>query len=311
VHGSHADGRAGAVFAPVHASSSRPSCRARAKGATSAHFDRVLYRLGAMATSTPPTITCPSCSAQASGRFCASCGAPLAGATCSSCHASLTPGARFCHLCGTPAGTASAPAPHPADRATNALPWAVAAIALVALIALVAGQRFGRAPAAADTGERVADAPPAAAAGPAPDISTLSPRERAERLYDRIMRLDAEGKKDSVAFFAQMAIAAYQMIPDQDADTHYDMGRIAEVAGAYPLAKLAADSILGANPTHLLGLALGMRVARDVGDTKTADALASRLLAADSSERAKQLPEYERHAEDLKAALEEARKQGR
>ena len=39
----------------------------------------------------------------------------------------------------------------------------------------------------------------------------MTPRERADRLFDRIMRLDTEGKKDSVQFFAPMAISA---VPD-------------------------------------------------------------------------------------------------
>ena len=66
------------------------------------------------------------------------------------------------------------------------------------------------------------------------DLGSMTPRQIAERLYNRVMRLDAEGKKDSIGFFAPMAIQAYQMIPDQDADTRYDLGRIAQVAGDAP-----------------------------------------------------------------------------
>ncbi|HXI97884.1 MAG TPA: hypothetical protein VNG73_03005, partial [Gemmatimonadaceae bacterium] len=40
----------------------------------------------------------------------------------------------------------------------------------------------------------------------APDISSLSPQERADRLYNRVMLLATQGKVDSVQFFAPMAL---------------------------------------------------------------------------------------------------------
>src|SRR6476661_9374225 len=139
------------------------------------------------------TSRCPACGAPASGRFCSSCGTALAGASCATCSAPLTPGARFCHRCGTPAGSVAA---RPSG-AGNAMPWVVAAIALVALIALVVGQRFGgRTAGTSDVLDGAngqgatpitADAAPAGAMPRAPDISQLTPAQRAERLYDRIM----------------------------------------------------------------------------------------------------------------------------
>jgi hypothetical protein len=183
----------------------------------------------------------------------------------------------------------------------------------VCLIALIAGQRFRSTPpvdaAQAQGAPQGGDAdggPAADADAPgvrAPDISSLSPRERADRLFDRIMRLDTEGKKDSVQFFAPMAISAYQMIPNPDADARFDMGRIAEVAGALPAAKSEADSILAKQPTHLLGLVLAMQVARASGDAAGAAAYRARLHSAQKSELAKKLPEYDRHTADIRDAL--------
>jgi hypothetical protein len=131
----------------------------------------------------------------------------------------------------------------------------------------------------------------------------MSPRERADRLFDRIMRLDTEGKKDSVQFFAPMAMSAYEMIPNPDADARFDMGRIAEVAGAYPAARSEADSILAKHPTHLLGLVLAMQAARSSGDTAAANSYHAKLRAAQKSELAKKLPEYDRHIADIRDAL--------
>jgi hypothetical protein len=259
----------------------------------------------------PAASVCPSCGAAASGHFCASCGTPLAGARCASCATILTPGAKFCHRCGTAAGAATS---RRADSTSTTLPWAIAGIALLALVALLAGQRLrstspaeASQPQAQGAPQGDADgggAPDASAPGVrAPDISSMTPRERADRLFDRIMRLDTEGKKDSVQFFAPMAIAAYQMIPNPDADARFDMGRIAVVTGAAPVAKIEADSILAKQPTHLLGLVLAMQAARANGDSVGAKAYLARLRIAEKPELAKKLPEYERHIADIRDAL--------
>jgi hypothetical protein len=122
------------------------------------------------------------------------------------------------------------------------------------------------------------------------------------------MVLSTQGKTDSVLFFAPMAISAYQMLAPLDADRHYDLGRIAEAAGAIPLASAQADTILAAQPNHLLGLILAARVATLAGDSTARQSLERRLLAAESSELKRNLPEYGRHAEDIENALTEARR---
>ena len=139
----------------------------------------------------------------------------------------------------------------------------------------------------------------------------MSPRERADRLFNRVMSYQERGVTDSVQFFADMGIRAYQMLASLDADARYDMGRIAEVAGNAALAKAQSDSILRESPTHLLGLTLGARTARLTGDESAARAYDRRLLAAEATERRKDLPEYERHARDIDEALRTARRPAR
>lgn len=249
-----------------------------------------------------PGITCPSCGAPATGRFCANCGAPLQGAVCGACRAPLTPGAKFCHRCGTAAGAGVA------ERQAgvgNTLPWAVAAIALLALVALAAGQRFGRA-----LENPSADAPapaPTGMAGRAPDISALSPAERAERLYDRIMGAAERGRVDTVRFFMPMALQAYQALGDLTPDQRYDLGRLAEVAGDAQLASAQADTILRQRPQHLLGLVLASRAAQLSGDSQAARRFLDRLARAERTERQTQLPEYLLHQNDIDVALAQAR----
>jgi hypothetical protein len=201
----------------------------------------------------------------------------------------------------------------------------VAAIALLALLAMSAGKFFNAsrgsgldAPqnalpqaglgeqAAPSDGEQTPGAESPGIRGP--DISNMSPTERAERLFNRVMLLNTQGKTDSVLFFAPMAISAYQMLTPMSADQRYDLGRIAEVAGALPLARAEADTLLLEHPNHLLGLILGARIATLAGDAPAQKQFESRFLAAEKSELAKKLPEYDRHQDDITNALAEVRR---
>ena len=254
-------------------------------------------------------VKCTNCGAEASGKFCASCGAPLQGAACGNCRAPLTPGAKFCHRCGAPAGAASAASSAAESGVSSVLPWAVAGIALLALIAMVAGQQFGRAPQTGGTLTAPSGAPIAdgGTGMRAPDISSLTPAERAERLYDRIMGAAERGRVDTVRFFMPMALQAYAAIGPLNTDQRYDLGRLAEVAGDAAIAGAQADTILRANAQHLLGLVLASRAARLRGDERASLRYLEQLARADSAERAKQLPEYLLHQNDVDIALAELR----
>lgn len=272
-----------------------------------------------------PETVCPVCGTSGSGRFCANCGATLEKTTCAECKTALSPGANFCHRCGKLVGAAirapASPDLQPTPRTVaSSLPWAVAAIALLALLAMSAGKFFNAsrgssldAPQNAlpqagldDRGAPSEEEQAAAGETPgirAPDISKLSPEERADRLFNRVMLLETQGKTDSVLFFAPMAISAYQMLAPMNSGQRYDLGRIAEVAGALPLAKAQADSILLDNPNHLLGLILGARIATRAGDAPAQKQFETRFLAAEKNELAKNLPEYTRHQHDITNAL--------
>ena len=187
----------------------------------------------------------------------------------------------------------------------SALPWSVAAIALLALIALAAGQRFGRAPERSSAQQPVASTQ--GMAGRAPDISSLSPAERAERLYDRIMGAAERGRVDSVRFFMPMALQAYEALGPLTIDQRYDLGRLAEVAGDPVIAKAQADTILRAQPQHLLGLLLSARAARLRGDETDARRHLATIARVVNAERQKQLPEYLLHQNDIDLAIAEWR----
>jgi hypothetical protein len=185
---------------------------------------------------------------------------------------------------------------------------------------LVVGQRFGARASSSSSAAEVLDgangqgttviAPPEAAAGAmprAPDISQLTPGQRAERLYDRIMTEHEAGRTENVRAFLPMAIAAYEMIAPLNLDQRYDLGRIAEVGGDTALARAEADTILRERPTHLLGLILGAKAARMVGNEPHAKQFDVRLVSVAPRERTVGLPEYLLHKNDIDAALAAAR----
>jgi hypothetical protein len=169
----------------------------------------------------------------------------------------------------------------------------------MALVAFLIGQRVSRSSAGA-TPDAAASAP---AGARAPDISSMSPEERASRLFDRVMRYGEQGKTDSLKIFAPMAIEAYQMIGPLDSHARYDMGMIGIVSGDAQFARAQADTILATNKTHLLGLVLAMKAAGLRQDMNARAEYQRRLIAAAPAERAKKLKEYEEHAPDIDAAL--------
>jgi hypothetical protein len=180
--------------------------------------------------------------------------------------------------------------------------WGVPAVAVVALIVLTAMQ-FGARGAPANAPAVPLGGGPMAA----PDISSMSPEERADRLFNRVMRLSSEGKTDSAAFFGPMAVGAIEALAPLDAHRRYDLGLVALVMGDAAQARAQADTVLRQNPTHLLALSLAARAADARGDEAAAREFRRRLLAAEPTERARALPEYADHANDITAALSAAR----
>jgi hypothetical protein len=230
---------------------------------------------------------------------------------CAQCGAALGERGQFCHRCGAPrdgrASTALGARPtSTTSTASNVLPWSIAGIALLSLLAFIVGQQWSRNRSAPTPAPVTAAAP---GGGRAPDISQLSPQERADRLFDRVMTLVSAGKSDSVTFFAPMAIQSFEALAPLTAHQRYDLGLLGVVSGDGALAVAQADTILREQPSHLLGLILAMRAAGLQGNVAGREGFASRLRNALDAERAKRLPEYQDHAPDIEAAVREAQGQ--
>jgi len=175
------------------------------------------------------------------------------------------------------------------------LPWAVAGAALGALVTVVVMRIGGGSPAREPTtlGGPVGVRPP--------DISQMSPEERANRLFNRIMILDEAGKTDSVQFFLPMALGAYNQLPALDVDARYHIGLI-ELAGRQPAGALAqADTILRTIPTHLFAYMLRADAYRQQGNRPGERRANADFLRHEAAELARNRPEYTDHREPLNA----------
>lgn len=247
--------------------------------------------------------TCPRCAEPASGKFCANCGSALKGAQCPDCNGALTPGAQFCHHCGAALKSAASATP-------SRVPWVVTGVALLAVIALVLFQASRSAtdagPAVTGAGTSMGGAPLGGAPSAA-DIAAMSPQEKADRLFNRVMMYASEGKADSAAIFAPMALQSFDMLAPLNVHQRFDVGLVATVAGQLGRAKAEADTILKQNPNDLLGLTLAMRVAETSKNSASAGDFGKRLIAAEPAERKSSREEYQFHSSDIDAALKDAR----
>jgi hypothetical protein len=235
--------------------------------------------------------SCPGCGTESSGHFCSSCGVAL-DASCGPCGARLVPGARFCNECGaaagaTPKGTAAARLP--------ALPMAVAAVALAVAIGAFVLPRL--------TGDEAAAPVQAALTAPvdpdAFDLAAMSPREAADRLYNRVMEGVSSGDTSRVGFFTDMALQAYGIVTERDADLHYHVAELHLSRGDAVAARAQADTILAADPQHLFGLYAAAQAEGIRGDEPAARNLFQRFLDGYAAEVARALPEYQDHSAGL------------
>lgn len=251
--------------------------------------------------------SCPSCGAAASGRFCPDCGVAL-DATCRECQNPLPAGARFCNECGLPVSAVPVAGRR---RGAAALPWAVAGVAVATLAGVLVLRQPAEAGApAAPAAPFVQGAAPGAGAGDPTkvDLASMTPRQAADRLFDRVMQAEATGDMTTAKQFAPMGIQAYGMVEAPDADARYHVVQLYRVQGDADEARAQADAILAESPTHLFGL-FGAAQAETVrGNTEAAAGFYRRFLAAYQDEVARGLPEYQEHQQGLPAMRAEAEK---
>jgi len=166
------------------------------------------------------------------------------------------------------------------------------------MLVLLTRQSAGPPPAA---GPAPAEAPFAAGGGgeTPPDISNMSPRERFDRLFNRVMRAAESGDEATVTNFAPMALMSYAQLDTIDADARYHAALIKLHTGDVPGASALADTLLAKNPGHLFGYVVQGTVARFEKDKAgEAKAYADFLKHYDAEIKANR-PEYAEHQRSI------------
>ncbi|MBS1246576.1 MAG: hypothetical protein H6R47_775 [Proteobacteria bacterium] len=237
------------------------------------------------------SVQCPNCGQSAAGKFCSHCGTPIVSA-CPSCGATVKPGSRACQQCGTSLTSPVAPAPR---NAQTIAPWAALGIATIALIvALVA--LFSR-----DKGAVAPDPlfPPLSSTVPVPgqlpDLASMSPRQAADRLFNRVMAASENGDTAEALRFAPMALQAYDNLGTLDNDARYHVALLHLTTGDIKGARAQIDLLRKSAPKHLLGFMLEHQIAERSGNKDSAARAYKAFLAAYDAEIAMGREEYQDH----------------
>ncbi len=127
----------------------------------------------------------------------------------------------------------------------------------------------------------------------------MSPREAADRLFNRVMMADEQGNVDEVAQFAPMAEAAYERLESLDLDALYHLGLIRAASGDAESARDAIQRIKAVVPGHLLASLLEHRLALDENDEEEAARAIERFQASYDDEIKIDRLEYRDHQRSI------------
>lgn len=254
--------------------------------------------------------TCPKCGSPASGNFCGNCGAALAARHCTQCGASLQAGARFCTQCGAGASggggprssgaSASGGGSGPGGGGDANVAWWFAGGLMILLIVVVAWPILRP--------EQVAPVPTQAPAtgAAAVDLNSMTPRQAADALFQRVMQAASAGDSAQVQQFIPMAIQAYDRARPLDLHGLFDLSTLQRTAGDFVGALATAEEGLADDPDHLLLLYAAAQAADEQGDAETARRHYEHLLEIYDAEMATQNLDYEAHSTMLPSARSDA-----
>lgn len=213
---------------------------------------------------------------------CQSCGAESAG--------------NFCNHCGKTLGGK--------PRKVVSLPMAVAGAAALGTMVLLIAFLARREPRSASP---PAQATTATSAATPPDISNMTPRERFDRLYNRVMAAAESGDQATVTQFTPMAVMAYSQLDTRDADARFHLALLSLHTGDPAAVEALADTILQETPGHLFAYMIRGTQARFGNDSVALKQAYADFLGHHDEEIAKGRPEYADHKRSIDDFLKAAR----
>lgn len=138
-----------------------------------------------------------------------------------------------------------------------------------------------------------------ASSGQPVDLSSMTSREAADRLFNRVMMAEEQGNTEEVLQFAPKAIQAYDLVGNLDADAHYHIGLVHAAVGDFDMVRKQVGILKQFSPGHLLGLILEHGAAEQSGDGDAAAKASAAFAAAYASEIKAGRPEYEAHRNSI------------
>lgn len=210
-------------------------------------------------------------------------------------------------------GGAAAAGP-PGRAGSDRTAWLFAGVLSVGLVGFIAyrvaaDKPAPEVPAMANAGSAGGVGGPAAPAGQAPpDISQMTPRERFDRLFNRIMTAAEQRDSAQVQRFTPMALGAYAQLDQFDADARYHAAVLHLQVGDTGSARALADTILAETPGHLFGYVIRGSAAEIAKDQSGLAAARRDFARAFPAESASGRPEYRDHAPVIEEFRQESRR---
>jgi hypothetical protein len=123
----------------------------------------------------------------------------------------------------------------------------------------------------------------------------MTPRQRFDRLFNRIMLASERRDSAEVQRFTPMALGAYDQLETRDADARYHAAVLHMQVGSLDAARTLADTILSESPHHLFGYLIRGEVAELQGADQPLAKARRDFLAQYASQIATKRVEYLEH----------------
>ncbi|MDH3515044.1 MAG: hypothetical protein OEM83_09290 [Gammaproteobacteria bacterium] len=184
-------------------------------------------------------------------------------------------------------------------------PWVAIGVATVALVVAVVSlmDRGNRAVAPVSLPLSLTSA---ASAPDQPELSSMTPRQAADRLFNRVMAASERGDTEEALRFVPMALQAYDRLGTLDNDARYHVALIHMTAGDIESTRVHLDKLRQSVPNHLLGIMFEHQIAERNGNQDSAARAYKDFLAAYDAEIAAGRAEYQDHQAGIERFREAA-----